>query len=152
MACDTMAVRRCSELVAHRCGAACRYGPTVSGVVWRAQDSHIERHLWSCMHWVHGWNNVSWKYLFSWWIFDDAIHVFMLFSMMCQVIGWNGFPMRRPRSGYGTLEGSGTGADLVPHLHWGPGPGGEVRGQGQGHSSPTCSVASLYGNHHYHHM
>ncbi len=31
-----------------------------------------------------------------------------------------------PRSGCGAPEGSGTGPDLAPHLHSGPGAGGEV--------------------------
>uniref|UniRef100_I1R4J3 Uncharacterized protein n=1 Tax=Oryza glaberrima TaxID=4538 RepID=I1R4J3_ORYGL len=46
-------------------------------------------------------------------------------------------PNAGTRSGCGAPKGSETGADLAPHLHSGPGAGGEVGGQGRGRSNPT---------------
>lgn len=48
------------------------------------------------------------------------------------LIGWSGYPIQGP----GWV--AGPWANLAPHLYSGPGPGGEVRGQGR--SSPTRPI------------
>lgn len=61
----------------------------------------------------------------------------MLFNYFFRADWMEWLPNAGTRSGCGAPKGSGTGADLAPHLHSGPGAGGEVGGQGRGRSNPT---------------